>query len=104
MHKYQDDSSYTDRKDLKHSSLGSPWRGASNGGIFMSLESIDEELFAFFCLQIFDDISRSTDPKDIKLPPFDASRCGESNGLCFVDFRSLDRELSLLNDLKKPVR
>ena len=57
MHKYQDGSSYTDRRDLKHSSLGSPWRSASNGGTYMSLGSIDEELFAFFCFQIFDDIS-----------------------------------------------
>ena len=92
MHKYQDGSSYTDRRDLKHSSLESPWRGASNGGIFMSLGSIDEELFTFFCLQIFDDISRSTDPKDIKIPPFDASHHGDSNELCYKFLLSVDDE------------
>jgi len=45
----------------------------------MSLGSIYDGLFTFFCLQIFDDISLYIDPKGIKIPLFDASRHGDSN-------------------------
>ena len=35
-----------DQKITKRSSLDSSWRGASNGGLFTSLESMDNELLA----------------------------------------------------------
>jgi len=58
----------------------------------MSLGSIYDGLFAFFCLQIFADISLSIDPRGIKIPPFDASHQGDSNELYYLFLLSVDDE------------
>ena len=64
-----------------------------NGDIYMSLGLIDEGLFAFFCLQIFDDISLSINLKGIKILPFDASHHGDSNKLCYKFLLSVNNKL-----------
>jgi len=40
----------------------------------MSLASVDENLFMFYCLETFDDNYLSIDARDLKIPLFDASR------------------------------
>ena len=57
--KFQGVASSTDHRMTNNSSLESSRQGAPNGGIFMSLASIDEMLFAFFCLETFRNLSLS---------------------------------------------
>ena len=64
---------------IKHSLLDSSLLNASNGGNFMSLASIDAELFTFYCFWIFVNNSVSIDPRDMKLLRLDASGYNESN-------------------------
>ena len=66
---------------MNYNLLDSPWRAASNGGIFISLGSMDEKLFTFYSLEIFINNSLSTADKSMKLPPFDAAHQDESNEL-----------------------
>ena len=71
---------------MYYSSLDSSRRGASNGGRFMSLESLDVKLFAFYCFRILVNISFPIDSRDEKRLPFNASRQGESDKLRFIIF------------------
>ena len=50
-----------------------------NGGIFMVLALVDEELLPFFNLETFGNNSSSTDPRSVILPPFDAANQDHSN-------------------------
>ena len=86
MQKCQGVSPSIDRRDFYYSSLDSSGRDASNGGRFMSLASLDGKLFAFYCLEFFENNFLSIDSKDVIRLPFDASRHGESNELRFVIF------------------
>ena len=65
MQKCQGVSSCIGHRDMYYSSLDSSIRGASNGGRFISLESLDGKLFPFFCFEIFVNNSLSIDPRDI---------------------------------------
>ena len=67
----------------------------------MALASIDEKLFAFYCLETFDNSFLSINPRNMKIPPFDASRHGESIKPLFVFLRLLGGELTRLNLQKK---
>ena len=58
----------------------------------MALASIDEKLFAFYCLEAFDNSSLSIDPRNMRIPPFDASHHGESIKPLYIFFRSLEDE------------
>ena len=49
MQKCQGVSPSIGRRDMNYSSLDSSRRGASNGGIFVRLASLDGELFAKIC-------------------------------------------------------
>ena len=82
----------TDRRKMEHISLESPWRDASNGGIFMRLASLDGELFVKNCFWKFRIISLSIDPRRMKMPPFDASRHGDSDDMCSIFLWSVDME------------
>ena len=82
---------------MKHSLFDSSIRDVSNGGIFMSLASIDEKIFAFFCFETFGNISLTIDARDIKIPSLDASRHDESNKLYLVLLQSLNAEISWFN-------
>ena len=68
-------------RDMDYSSLDSSWRDASNGGIYMSIASLDGKLFVFYCFENFENNSISIDSRNMKRPPFDASRHDESNEL-----------------------
>ena len=61
-----------------------------NGGIFMSLASMDEKLFTFYVLETLDNNSVYIDARDMIIPPFDATQRAESNELCFILLRLLD--------------
>ena len=93
MHKYQGVTSSIDHRKMNNSLLDSSLRDASNGGIFISLTSIDGKLFAFFCLEIFDDSSSSIDASDMIRPPLDAPCYDDSNKLRFILLQSLDAEI-----------
>ena len=97
MSKFHDVSMNIDHRRMKHSLFDSSWWDASNGGIFMSLASIDEKIFAFFCFETFGNISLTIDARDIKIPSLDASHHDESNKLCLVLLQSLDAEISWFN-------
>ena len=86
MQKHQGVSPPIGRRDIYYSSLDSSRQGASNGGRFMSLASLDGKLFAFYCLEFFENNFLSIEPRDVIRPPFDASRHDESNELRFVIF------------------
>ena len=77
---------------MKHISSESPLRDASNGGIFMRLGSIDEEIIRNFQKQFFTNNSPSNDARRMKIPPFDASRHGDSNDMCSIFLGSVDME------------
>ena len=64
----------SDWKKINYSSLESSWWAASNGDIFISLDSMDEKLFVFYCLEIFINNFSFIEYRDINLPPFDAAR------------------------------
>ena len=63
-----------------------------NGGIFMSLASMDEKLFTFYILETFDNNLVYIDARDMKIPSFDAALRAESNKLCFMLLRLLNDE------------
>ena len=86
MQKCQDVLPSIGHRNVYYGSLDSPCQGASNGGPFMSLESLDGKLFVFYCFEYFENNSMSIDSRNMKRPPFDASRYGESNKLQFVIF------------------
>ncbi len=86
MHKCQGVSPSIGRRDFHYISLDSSRRDASNGGRFMSLASLDGKLFAFYCLEIFENNFLSIGPRDVIRPPFDVSCHDESNELRFVIF------------------
>src|SRR5437588_556756 len=86
MQKCQGVSSSNGCGDFYYSSLDSSCRDASNGGQFMSLASLDEKLFAFYCFEFFENIFLSIDPRDIRRLPFDAHYHGKSNELHFMIF------------------
>ena len=49
MQKYQGVSPSIGGRMSSYDLLDSPLQGASNGGGFMSLDSVDGKLFAFYC-------------------------------------------------------
>jgi len=53
MQRFQGVSSSIGRRDMYYSLLDSSRQGASNDGRFMSLASLDEKLFAFYCFSFF---------------------------------------------------
>ena len=100
MHaKFQGVTSSTDRRKTNNSSLESSRQGASNGGIFMSLASIDEMLFAFFCLATFRNISLSIGLEVTWLPSPDAAGYDDSNELYFIFLQPLNAKLIQFNFL-----
>ena len=86
MTKYQGGSSYICHREMKRSLLDSSDRDESNDNRFMSLGSIDEKLFQFFCFHVFIDISLSIDLRDMKRLSLDASSYDESNELHYIVF------------------
>ena len=80
----------SDHKKKNYSSLDSPRWGASNGGKFTSLASIDRLLMRIFKKHSPWVIERSIGAKDLILLPFDASRWEDSNELWLVIVRSLN--------------
>src|SRR5437763_16315431 len=74
----------SDCRELKHSLMDSSLRDASNGGNYMSLLSIDAELYTFYCFKIFVNNSSPIEARDMKLLPLDASCNDESNELKFI--------------------
>ena len=81
-----------DQKIMKRSSLDSPWRDASNGGLYMSLGSIDNELFAKNSKEKNTNNFPSRDARDMNRPPFNAPRQDESNKLQHMSLRPIDGE------------
>src|SRR5437764_9480421 len=81
MQKCQGFSPSIGRRDFYYSSLDSSRQDASNGGRFMSLASLDGNLFAFYCFEFFENIFLSIDPRDIRRPPFNVHCHSESNKL-----------------------
>ena len=63
-----------------------------NGGILMSLASMDEKLFTFYILETFDNNSVYIGPRDMKIPSSDVALQAESNKPCFILLRPLDNE------------
>ena len=63
-----------------------------NGGIFMSLASLDEMLFTFYVLETLDNNSVYIDARDMKIPSSDAALRAESNKPCFILLWLLDGE------------
>ena len=53
MQRFQGVSPSIGRRDMYYSLLDSSRQGASNDGRFMSLASLDEKLFAFYCFSFF---------------------------------------------------
>ena len=53
MQRYQGVSPSIGRRDMYYSLLDSSRQGASNDGRFMSLASLDEKLFVFYCFSFF---------------------------------------------------
>ena len=53
MQKYQGVSPSIGRRDMYCRLLDSSHQGASNNDRFMSLASLDEKLFAFYCFSFF---------------------------------------------------
>jgi hypothetical protein len=94
MQKCQGVSPSIDHRDTYYSSLDSSLRGASNGGQFMSLASLDGKLFVFCCFETFANSFLSIDPRDMKRLPFDSFRQDESNELRFIIFQSQDGEIT----------
>src|SRR5947208_2083868 len=85
MQKCQDVSPSIGHINMYYSSLDLPRQDASNGGLFMSLKSLDRKLFVFYCFEYFGNNTISIDSRNMKMPPFDASRYGESNKLQYVN-------------------
>ena len=96
-------SSSSDHKKMKYSSLDSPYWGASDGGIFMSLALMDKRLFTFYVLEIFCDSQLSIAARDTIILSFDASQWDESNELCFIILWSLDDEKMLITFILKRI-
>ena len=65
MQKCQDVSPSISRRDMNYSSLYSSRRDASNGGIYMSLASLDGKLFVFYCFKNFENNSLSIDSRNM---------------------------------------
>ena len=86
MQKCQGISPSNGHRNVYYSSLDSPHQDASNGGLFMSLESLDRKLFVIYCFKNFGNNSISTDSRNMARLSFDASRYDESNELQYVNF------------------
>ena len=65
IHKCQGVLPCISHRDMYYSSLDSSHRGASNGGQFMSLASLDRKLFAFNYFEIFANNLVSIYPSDV---------------------------------------
>jgi len=76
---------------MKHGSLDSSHRDASDGRSFSIIDRWKDIVFYF--LKALGNISRSIDSRSMKLPPLDASRYDESNKPYFIFFKLLDFEL-----------
>ena len=85
-------SETSDQKMTKRSSLESPYRDESNGGLHISLASIDNELSSKNQKQKNANNFPLKDAKDMNQPPFDASQRDESNKLRFIFLRPIDGE------------
>ena len=85
-HKYSSCNIYSssDCRRTRHSLLDSSWWDASNDCIFMSLASIDNELYLNVSKQKNANIFLSIEARDMKIPPFDMSCIDELNKLCFI--------------------
>ena len=66
MQRFQGVSPSIGRRDMYYSLLDSSRQGASNGGRFMSLASLDGKLFAFYALETFANNFLSIDARDMK--------------------------------------
>ena len=93
MQKCQDVSPSIGHRDFYYSSLDSSRWDALNGGRFVSLASLDEMLFTFYCLENFENNFLSIGPREINILPFNASHQGKSNKLHFIIFWSLECDL-----------
>ena len=90
VHKYQGVTLSFDCKNMNHNLLNLSLQDASNDGIFMSLASINENLFAFFDFEIFDNNSLSINAKDMKILSLDMSYYNEFNELLFIDYERME--------------
>src|SRR6266487_4818792 len=86
MHKYHDVSTISDWILMIYDSLDSSHQDASNLSVFMSLESMDQKLFAFYCLETFIHNFCSIDPGDMKTLRLYAFCQDESNEPLIVKF------------------
>jgi len=66
--------------------LDSSHQGASNRSVFMSLGSMDQKLFAFYCLETFAHNFCSVDPRDMKTLRLYVLCQDESNEPLIVEF------------------
>ena len=92
LSKCHDVSLSINRRGMDNSLLDSSWRCASNGGIFMSLASIDEKLFEFYVLETFTTNVPFIDARDMTILPFNAHHHDESNELLSIPLRSIESE------------
>ena len=84
--KYHDVSTISDWILMIYDSLDSSHQDASNRSVFMSLGSMDQKLFAFYCLETFAHNFCSIDPRDMKTLRLYAFCQDESNEPLIVKF------------------
>ena len=101
MERYQGVSPSIGHRDMYYSLLDSSRQGASNDGRFMSLASLDEKLFVFYCFSFFKNNLIPIDSRNMWRPPFDAPRHGDSNELFYMIFWSQVGEIVRFKCLKK---
>ena len=80
----RDNSPSSDHKNMKHILAESSLRDASNGGIYMRLGSIDEEIIRKVQKQLFANNAPSNNARRMKIPPFNASLNDDSADMCFI--------------------
>src|SRR2546423_4310559 len=93
MQRYQGVSPSIGRRDVYYSLLDSSRKGASNDGRFMSLASLDEKLFVFYCFAFFLNNLIFIDSRNMCRPPFNAPHHGDSNELYYTIFYSQSGEI-----------
>src|SRR5437660_425997 len=86
MQKCQDVLLTMSYRDMYYSSLDLSCYGTSNGSQFISLASLYEQLFRFYCFKIFVNNLLTINSRDIQRLPFDASRQSNFNKLYFIIF------------------
>ena len=88
----RDNSPSSDHKNMKHILEESSLRDTLNGGIFVHLGSIDEEMIRKVQKQLFANNAPSNDARRMKIPPFNASRNDDSADMCIIFLRLIETE------------